>query len=319
MIGVLGEALIDIHSEDDELSGFPGGGPFNAAIALGRLGVPVLFLGALSRDRFGVRLQRTLEDAGVDTSRAPRVAQSTPLALIEHREGAETYAFYLPGTAYAALEPASLYTNTRDLRALHVGTLALATNPPAVAITRCVEEHPELNLLFLDPNVRPGAICDRDAYHETIRRLTRIATIVKLSDADIAWLYPAESIPEVVERLLGEGATCVVVTFGDRGASGWTRSAHAAVPAYDIEVVDTVGAGDAFGAGLLAWLTRHDRLDAGRVATLTGEELTAALTYAAATAAAQCTRPSAWGPTAEDVEWVLSVAGTSAAVRDQER
>lgn len=301
---VMGEALVDAHLVPGVLRLHPGGGPFNTAVALARLGVPTRFAGAISRDRLGAELRSRLVAAGVDTSAIVDVDAPTPLAVVA-AEGVEPeYSFYLAGTAHELLDTRRL-GRLGDAAALHVGTLALATDPPGEAVTAFAEQEAARRVLVLDPNVRPALVSDRRAYVERLERLVAVAELVKLSEADLAWLYPETDTAAAVERLLEAGAGCVVVTSGSDGAVGWTRTTSARARAPRVEVVDTVGAGDAFGAGLVAWLWWAGRLRKGELARLGRDELGAALRYAAAAGAAQCTRASAWGPAAGDVERLL--------------
>jgi fructokinase len=309
VIAVVGEALIDAHRDGDLLRLFPGGGPFNTAIALGRLGAPACYLGAISRDRLGRQLEQTLRSAGVDTSRVVHVDAPTPIAIVDSTPAEPSYSFYLAGTAHEALRRHDLEDLSHDVAALHVGTLALATDPPASAISEFAEREARLRTLVVDPNIRPALIVDRNTYLRRFEQLSSVADLVKLSGVDLAWLYPDSSQRDAVRRLLVDGAGCVVLTLGPEGAEGWTAAGSVRVTAPAVAVVDTVGAGDAFGAGLLAWLWRFNRLGKRNLRRLGAGELEAALAYAAAVAAAQCTRASAWGPTAADVDRLLAEAG----------
>ncbi len=306
MIAVVGEALIDAHLDGDVLRPFAGGGPFNTAVALARLGAPACFLGAISDDRFGRLLEETLRSAGVETDHVLRVQVPTPIAIVDPTPPEPHFSFYLGGTAHEALGTRTLDELPRRVEALHVGTLALATDPPASAVVELAEREARKRVLMIDPNIRPGVIADRDGYLERLERLCRVADLVKLSTSDISWLYPGRAEGDVSARLLERGAGCVVLTRGAQGAEAWTSSGTVEVPAPQVTVVDTVGAGDAFGAGLLVWLWRSGRLARPSLRALGMTELEAALRYAAAVAAAQCTRASAWGPTEADVEPLLT-------------
>ncbi len=310
MIAVVGEALIDAHLDGDLLRLFPGGGPFNTAIALGRLGAPAGYLGAISRDRFGRQLEQTLKAAGVDTNRIVHVDAPTPIAIVDSTSAEPSFSFYLAGTAHEALQSDDLEDLPHDVAALHVGTLALATDPPASAIVDFAEREARLRTLVVDPNIRPALIEDRNIYLERFERLSSVADLVKLSASDLSWLYPDRSQRDAVRMLMAAGTRCVVLTYGSEGAEGWTGAGSARVSAPAVTVVDTVGAGDAFGAGLLAWFWRFDRLDKPKLRRLDLGELEAALAYAAAVAAAQCTRASAWGPTRADVDRLLDASGS---------
>ena len=305
MIAVAGEALIDAHLDGDLLRMFPGGGPFNTAVALGRLGTPVRFVGALSRDSLGMFLELKLRSAGVDTSCVTRVDAVTPMAIVDSRNADPHYSFYLSGTAHQVLRNDDLAPLPPRVVAVHVGTLALATNPPGDAVAAFAEREARNRTLILDPNVRPAIVDGRDSYMLRLERVAAVADLVKLSSADLAWLYPGRSSPEAARRLLSAGAGCVVVTDGAAGAAGWTNFVSASAAAPTVTVVDTVGAGDAFGAALITWLWRKKRLDKTSIRRISAADLAAALAYAAAAGAAQCTRASAWGPTTADVEQLL--------------
>lgn len=285
MIAVVGEALIDAHVDGDLLHAAPGGGPFNTAVTLGCHGVPVTFVGALSYDRFGRQLEETLSAAGVDTAACPRVTAPTPIAIVDESTGQPSYTFYLAGTAHEALTDEPLQDLSSDVATIHVGTLVLATDPPASAVAAWVEGQAPRRVVIVDPNVRPALVGRRDAYVRRLERLIGLADLVKLSDEDIGWIYPGVEDADVAELLLGYGAGCVVVTRGADGAEGWTIDGSAAVPARPVEGGVAVGAGDAFGAGLLDWLWRADRLDKETIRRLGSDELDSLLTHAAATAA----------------------------------
>ncbi len=313
MIAVVGEALIDAHLDGDVLRPFPGGGPFNTAVALARLGTPACFLGALSRDRFGELLDATLRSAGVHTEHVMRVDAPTPLAVVDAGALEPSFSFYLSGTAHEAFTPGVAGDLAPTVAAVQVGSLALATDPPGSAIAEFAERESENRLLVVDPNIRPAVIDDRRAYVSRFERLSQVAGLLKISASDLAWLYPDQSVDGAAERLLERGATCVVVTRGAQGAAGWIGSRTARAKIVPVEVVDTVGAGDAFCAGLLAWLYRFGRLSVSALGDLPIVELEAALAYASAVAAAQCSRASAWGPTAADVERLLEMYRSSGA------
>ncbi|MDX6630266.1 MAG: fructokinase [Gaiellales bacterium] len=303
MIVATGEALIDLIDEGSALRPHPGGGPFNSAVALGRLGVPVGFLGRLSDDRFGQLLAAFLEESGVDGRYVIRGPAPTPLAVVhETANGDHEFAFYLTGTAYADLTPADLPEFGPEVSVVSAGTLALATEPPADAIETLLEREAERRLIVIDPNVRPAVFGDREIYRRRFERIARFAHVVKLSDADAAWLYPGEDPEAVLDTLLGLGARLAVLTLGAEGALAKTPAGRAEVASPTVDVVDTVGAGDAFGAGLLRWLWTSDRLDADAVGQIDGEALADGLGFAAAMGALQCARAGATPSTLAEVE-----------------
>lgn len=307
MILVAGEALIDLIASDGALRPHPGGGPFNTALALGRLGVPVGFFGRLSDDAFGRLLESRFLESGVDVRYVLHGSEPTPLAVVQETDGGgHEFSFYLADTAYARIGVDDLPELADDVTALYSGTLGLATDPPAAALEDLLQEQSARRLVVIDPNVRPAVIPDVDEYRRRFERLATVAHVVKLSDADAQWLYPAEPVEAVVTRLLEQGVLLAVMTLGAEGAIARNAVGEAAVGSPTVDVVDTVGAGDAFGAGLLRELWENDRLDASSVGTLDASALEDALRFAAAAAALQCARPGATPPTLLEVEAFLA-------------
>jgi len=312
VIAVAGEALIDLIEDDAGLHPYPGGGPFNTAVSLGRLGVPVGFLGRLSEDPFGRLLDLQLAESGVDRRYVLHGEAPTPLAVVHATsDGGHDFSFYLAGTAYADMTVADLPTLEPDVAALHVGTLALATDPPAAAFEQLIDRESTRRLVIVDPNIRPAVCGDRDTYVRRFESWSERAHVIKLSDDDAEWLYPGVPYETIVESTLERGARLVVLTLGSGGALARTPDSSARISALRVNVVDTVGAGDAFGAGLLRRLWEEDRLDARAVGSMDDGELTDVLTFAAAVSALQCSRAGATPATLAEVERFLSGLGDS--------
>ena len=306
MIVVAGEALIDLIDDAGGLRPHPGGGPFNTAVALGRLGVPVGFLGRLSNDRFGQLLESCLSESGVDGRYVLRGPTPTPLAVVhELAEGDHEFTFYLAETAYADLTTADVPELAPDVSALCAGTLALATDPPGSVIEALLERESERRLIVVDPNVRPAVFGDRSAYLRRFEHWASFAHVIKLSEADAQWLYPDQPLEAVADSLLERGVRLAVLTRGADGAFAKTAAHRAELESPAVDVIDTVGAGDAFGAGLLRWLWANDRLDAHAVGKLGGQDLADALGFAVAVGALQCSRAGAIPPTLAEVDTFL--------------
>ena len=260
MIVVSGEALVDVVLDRfGGLTGHPGGGPYNVARTLGRLAQPVVYLGRISTDRFGERLRGQLEDDGVRLDAVVPTAEPTTLALAEtDGRGSATYRFYTAGTSAPGLTPEdALAALPERVETLHVGTLGLVLEPMAHALEAVVQQASDETLIALDPNVRPAVIDDVPAYRERLARILRRTDLLKASEEDLAWLAPDRDPADAARAFLREGPTAAVVTRGARGAVVVTPSETIAVPAPPAEVVDTIGAGDAFGGGFLAWWHDH--------------------------------------------------------------
>ena len=263
-------------------------------------------MGRLSTDAFGRQLRKLLAADGADLSLTSFGPEPTTLALAEvDRAGHAAYRFVIDGTSAPNLTPQMIPASlSPDVRALHVGTLGLVFEPVATTIAGLVEREHKNLLVMIDPNIRPSALSPLNpspsgggqggGYRSRLDRIISQSTIVKASDADIAWLYPDVDLESAARALLARGPRLVVVSLGADGAFGVSAGTEVRVAAPVVHVVDTIGAGDAFGAGLLAWLHDHDRLK--RDLHLTREELRSALGFAGLIASTTCTRAGADPP-----------------------
>jgi len=300
-IVVAGEALVDLAPRGDQLLPLPGGSPYNVAVGLGRLDRATAYLGRLSGDGFGQRLRARLAEEGVDLALAEPTDDPTTLAVVHLDDQARaSYSFYLEATAAAGVPDPMPVLPTGA--ALHVsfGAIGLA-HPAGAALAELLLSAARAgHVTSLDPNVRPSAIADHDAYVAQLEEVVGHLALVKVSDEDLGLLYPEQDPMEIAADWAAQGPALVVVTCGPDGAvalSGQGR--YEEVPGLPVEVVDTVGAGDAFTSGLLGWLDEHGRLrDRAALEGLAqGTELPAALRQAVTVAALTCTRPGADPPT----------------------
>ncbi len=305
MILVAGEALVDMTparcGEDIGYFPRPGGSPYNVAIGLGRLEVPVAFLGRLSTDAFGRLLRGHLEASSVSLAYLVDAAEATTLAFV-HLGGEEPeYSFYTEGTADRMLLPEHLPV-IPDGAALHFGSFSLALEPGASTLAGLMRQESGRRLLSLDPNVRPGLVTDRDAYLRRLEGWVSLVDLVKVSKADLAWLYPHQAPEAVASQWLGLGPALIIVTLAQDGSLAVGTTAHATAAAPRVTVVDTVGAGDAFTSAALAYLHCRDALDRSGLEALDAAQLEALLAFANGIAAQTCTRRGADPPRKEEVE-----------------
>ncbi|HEY3021472.1 MAG TPA: carbohydrate kinase [Solirubrobacteraceae bacterium] len=302
VILVAGEALYDLVVEaSDAVRAHPGGGPFNTARTIGRLQQPVAFLGRLSTDRFGTTLERMLGSDGVRLDAVIRTDEPTTLALAEIDEtGSARYRFYERATSAPGLTTeAALAALPSAVGILHVGTLGLTLEPMATALEAVVEELAGAALVVVDPNVRPWVISDADGYRRRLRRVLGRSHLVKVSEEDLAWLDPQRTPAAAARALLDAGPQVILLTRGGDRVTVVMRDAEVAVPAPAVEVVDTIGAGDAFSGGFLAWWRSHGKgVDALGDPEVVGE----ATRFAALVAARTCERPGASPPYLRELE-----------------
>jgi len=308
MILVCGEALIDLVPvpAGDELAyvARAGGSSFNVAMGLGRLGAPVGFLGRISTDRFGRMLRGRLEADGVDCGLVEDGDEPTTLAVVQIEAGSEpAYAFYGEGTADrmfgAGHAPAEL---PGEVTALHLGSISMVREPGASAFEAVMRREHGRRVLTLDPNIRPSMVGERTAYLERLEGWVSLADVVKVSRADLDWLYPGIEPDAAAAAWLARGPGLVVVTKGHEGVLGMTARDRVEVAGTPVVVSDTVGAGDSFTSGLLARLHATGRLERSSVREIPADALRDCLAFANKAAAITCMRAGAQPPTLAEMD-----------------
>ncbi len=301
---VAGEALIDLLiTPAGTVTAALGGGPFNAARTIGRLGVACTFIGGLSVDRFGSQLAAALVADGVAIGVAGRCQNPTTLAAAElDAGGAASYRFYIDGTSAPLLEPGQLPAEVdgAGVAALHVGSLALALDPIGSTLLTLATDLRGDALIMVDLNCRPLAVADHDEYRRRLLAFAAVADVVKASTEDLEFLVPHAEPTVSAAQLAREGAV-VLLTDGARPVRVITATEVRTVAVPSVDVVDTVGAGDSFGAGFLAWW-----VDGGRgVADLSDlDALEHAVRIGASVSAITCGRTGADPPTRTELaDW----------------
>jgi fructokinase len=300
MIVVGGESLIDLIARTDDLSAVPGGGPFNVARTVARLGRGCAYLGSLSTDRFGVRLRESLRADGVDDRWAPSSTDPTTLAVAQIGEGgAATYSFYVERTSASDLsEGQALAILATAPRVLYVGTLGLVLEPAASSYEALVDAVAPGVLVALDPNCRPAVVRDVDAYRERIARLLARADVVKVSTEDLDYLTPGLDHVAGAQQLQDLGPAVVLLTDGGRDVTVVGQEWQRVVPVPKVTVVDTVGAGDSFLGGVLAlWEARG----LGRDQLIDQAAVVEAVEFGIAVSAITCGRTGADPPRVEEL------------------
>jgi fructokinase len=300
-IVVVGEALVDlVISPRGAVEAALGGAPFNTARTCGRLGTSVAFVGAVSDDRFGSMIRQQLVDDGVDTVGVIAVDAPTTLAAAELDErGAASYRFYIEGTSAPAVARVSLPSPRPGI--VFTGGLALVLEPLADAVAAMITGlaatgADDAPLVVVDVNCRPAVISDRHRFLDRMFEVLSRADVVKVSDDDLGYVVRGESPLPAARSLLGRGPAVVLLTTGAGAVTVLTADAErtVSVPPVDmVDMVDTIGAGDAFVGGFCSWWTAAGRTRAD-LADI--EVLERAVSAAVEVAGVVCTRRGADPP-----------------------
>ncbi len=302
MILACGEALIDMlprESTDGEaaFAPYPGGAVFNTSIGLARLGIETQFLCGMSADFLGDILRDALDASGVDHAPSPKLQAPCTVAFVKLVNGQATYAFYDNGSAMRSMESVPEV----QANALFFGGISLVGDGCGATYESLMLREAPSKVTMIDPNIRPSFIQDVAAYRARIDGMMAAADIIKLSDEDLHWMEGEGDLADLARGLVAKGAKLVCITQGADGVTGYTAAHEVFVPSERAVVVDTVGAGDTFNAGLLAGLERAGCLDKARIASLTEAEIRDALHLGVRAAAVTVSRAGANPPTAAEL------------------
>lgn len=305
-----GEALVDLVPDRTTGEGelgplYPrlGGGPYNVAIALGRLGVPVGFYARLSTDQFGDKLLERLRLSNVDDSLTQRGPEPTTLAVVGiGDDGSARYSFHTAATSARFVEDQGPLPERTTAVAL--GTLGMVLEPGASVYEAVLRREAERGrFIALDPNIRADLIEDPDAYRKRFASWLPSVSLLKLSVDDARWLAPGEDPLDALRRWQAAGPSGVVLTRGSDGLTALSGSGQVIeVDSVPSTVFDTIGAGDTVQAALLAWLYWHDALDVSALHRLEAPQWERALRFAASAAAITVSRPGAEPPYSSEME-----------------
>ena len=314
MFLVCGEALYDLLVEEETGTGFRidariGGSPFNVATGLARLGRKAALFAGVSTDALGEGLADTLAAEGVGTGFLVRMANPTTLALVAlDRDGAPRYAFHGHDAADRSLRHEDLPRVPDEVSCIHFGSFSLVVHPTAGTLLELAEGERGKKFISLDPNVRTNVEPDLVRWRRAIDRFARSADLIKLSEEDLACLDPAApACPDhFAQAWIDAGVRIVVLTRGAQGAVLWTAAHRVDHPGFAVDVVDTVGAGDAFQAALLCGLEERNRLVARDSSALSESDARGLLELACDAAAKSCTRRGADFPRRPDLSRLAS-------------
>ena len=309
MILCCGEALIDFMPIEKANSQTfykpcPGGSPLNTAVALGRLNHHVGILTGISTDFFGKQLISHLEESSVDCSMVVRSDLDTTLAFVsdESLEGDVEYAFYAKETADRSISVDKLPKSLPDnIEVLEFGSISLVMEPSASSYENLMLRESTKRFISLDPNIRPDFIPDALAFQKRFENWLDHVDLLKLSTADLEWIYPNSNIDDAVSHILSKRVQGVFLTMGEKGAWAYTKNHQIFAETPVVSVRDTVGAGDSFHAGLLHKLAMMKKLKLGQLKEIKEPELQASLQFAMKVAALTCSNIGASPPRIDEI------------------
>jgi len=311
MLMTSGDALIDFvptRNADGREAVMPavGGSCLNVAIGLARLGAPTGFVGGISTDLFGRMIADHAAASNVELDLATRSDHQTTLAFVRIVAGESHYAFYDAETATREWTYRRGTIPFDRVEALHVGSTTLVNDQGAAETTALIADARASSTISFDPNCRPNLVKDKPAYLARMAAFAAKADLIKMSDVDFAYLFGDEPYRQRATALLGQGASLVVITRGNDGAMAWHAGAgQIEVAAPEVEVADTIGAGDSFQAALLFALHKQGRIARQTLKGIGADELRRALSFAANCAGLTCTRPGADPPWGHEISWRL--------------
>jgi fructokinase len=246
-------------------------------------------------------LAASLAASRVDTHLCLRSPRPTTLAFVRLVNGQASYAFYDEGTAGRMLDPAALPALPDSVHALFFGGISLISEPCGTAYEALMAREAATRVTMIDPNIRTGFVTDEAAYRARLERMLAMADIVKVSDEDLTWLLGPGHVSDRAGELLALGPRLVFITEGGEGARAYTAEHEVRLHAEPVTVVDTVGAGDTFNAGVLAELQKAGLLTKPALAGLSRGAIEAALSLAIRAAAVTVSRAGANPPWAQEI------------------
>ena len=307
---VIGEALVDVvHGIDGEIKNIPGGSPANTAVALARLGTKTYMKARTSSDQFGLEIRKHLtnQNVNLDYSLVVSSPSSVINALIQ-KDGSAKYEANLEGAAdYGwTLEELNQVIDP-DIQIVQLGSLTSYVEPGATNVEKWFTQLRLSNkyLLTFDPNIRhPLDGQNAVAVRTRAKKLASISHVVKASDEDLNWIFSSNNLHDSALKIIESGASLVIVTLGKKGAFAVNKNHEVIeVLAKEINVIDTIGAGDTFAAALIAQLLEKSWTNENALKNLRSSDLTQILTNCSMAAAITCSRQGANPPYRQEVTW----------------
>ena len=307
---VIGEALVDVvHGINGEIKNIPGGSPANTAVALARLGTKTYMKARTSSDQFGTEIRNYLTNQNVNLDYSLVVdSPSSVIDAVIQKDGSAKYEANLNGAADYGWTFAELKQEIdRDIQIIQLGSLTSYVEPGATNVEKWFAQlrQSDKYLLTFDPNIRhPLDGQNEKDVRNRAKRLASLSHVVKASDEDLNWIFSNDNPKDSAINIIKSGASLVFVTLGKKGAFVVNKELEIIeVPAKEIEVIDTIGAGDTFAAALITQLLENSWINENELEKLKTTDLTAILTNCALAATITCSRQGANPPHRLEVTW----------------
>ena len=307
---VIGEALVDVvHGINGEIKNIPGGSPANTAVALARLGTKTYMKARTSSDQFGTEIRNYLTNQNVNLDYSLVVdSPSSVIDAVIQKDGSAKYEANLNGAADYGWTFAELNQEIDpDIQIIQLGSLTSYVEPGATNVEKWFAHlrQSDKYLLTFDPNIRhPLDGQNEKDVRNRAKRLASLSHVVKASDEDLNWIFSNDNPKDSAINIIKSGASLVFVTLGKKGAFVVNKELEIIeVPAKEIEVIDTIGAGDTFAAALITHLLENSWINENELEKLKTTDLTAILTNCALAATITCSRQGANPPHRHEVTW----------------
>ncbi len=307
---VIGEALVDVvHGINGEIKNIPGGSPANTAVALARLGTKTYMKARTSNDQFGTEIRNYLTNQNVNLDYSLVVdSPSSVIDAVVQKDGSAKYEANLNGAADYGWTFAELNQEIDpDIQIIQLGSLTSYVEPGATNVEKWFAQlrQSDKYLLTFDPNIRhPLDGQNEKDVRNRAKRLASLSHVVKASDEDLNWIFSNDNPKDSAINIIKSGASLVFVTLGKKGAFVVNKELEIIeVPAKEIEVIDTIGAGDTFAAALITQLLENSWINENELEKLKTTDLTAILTNCALAATITCSRQGANPPHRLEVTW----------------
>ena len=285
MIVCCGEALIDMIPntlDNGETAYIPkiGGAVLNTSICLGRLGADVSFLGSISKDLFGIEILEELKKSQVNTSLCVNTKENTTLAFAKILNGTTRYSIFDENSSNKNIKLKDISLSDEKVDTIYIGGISLMSEPNGTEIENFINRESSSKIVFFDPNIRPNFIQSREKYLKRFENILQQSDIIKISDEDLEWLYPNDSIDTLYDKWIELGLSIIVLTKGSEGAIIKTREYEVFSKAQKVEVLDTIGAGDIFNGALLFSIAKSKHFTKQNLKNIDKESLQVSLKFA---------------------------------------